>query len=124
MLGVIGLLYGVWYSEIDAAINVRVPPHVADANAEREQVRRALQSRARPLFWSTAVLVVLLLPPVVTIAAQSAGTARQLRWSALLHYDPVQAFLVAVAGLAIFICIALGRAIHDLKKLAKRLAVP
>lgn len=115
MLAAIGVLYGVWYPEIRRASEVDTPNHLEDAGRERAQVAEALQHRARPLFWSAAVLALLLIPDTIRILAGSLEHWMETGILAPLDYDATQAALLAIVTFLIVFALHLRRQVRALK---------
>lgn len=116
LLAVIGLLYGVWYDEVLTAIRIEVPQHLADAKAEREQVTRALNTRALPLFLSSLILTFLLLPDALRILVDSVRAVLVSPVGAARAYVTEQAVFLAVFCFFAFFAWHTRRLVAQLKR--------
>lgn len=119
LLALMGMIYGVWYSAISEALAIAesIPRYLADAHAERRQVRHALRMRARPLAWSAGALTAVVLPDTLGIVWSSMTSLRLLGLVALRDYDAVQTALVLVALLSALFTWHLFQDVRDLKRL-------
>jgi hypothetical protein len=92
LVALVGVLYGTWYPEISAAAETPIPLH--DASKARSNTRSTLRTRAAPLFLLAIVLVLLLLPPALTVVIHALQHLFGSRPGS--HYDAVQACFIAV----------------------------
>lgn len=121
LLAAIGVLYSVWYPEIREAVDVHVPLHLDDAGPERERVAQALHHRARPLFWSAAILALLLIPDSIRILFGSVAHWSAAGWEALLDYEATQAALLAILVFLLVFTVHLRGLVESLKDKRKEL---
>lgn len=99
MLATVAVLYSLWYGDISAALEVKIPVHLADAKAERRQVASALWSRALPLAAASLSVTLAFLPQAIILVREWAGGASDRGvWTAITQYDPVSLSLVVVVG--------------------------
>jgi hypothetical protein len=120
LLAILGALLGVWYGEMASAIAVSVPQKLADADAERGQVKTALFGRALPLLLAAVLLSAVFIPEAVHILIKFGRRAINAGvWTAITTYDPVSISLVlvpiAMAGFAFFL-LALTKKLTDKRK--------
>jgi len=104
LLAVLGILFGLWYSDIAEALEVKPSKHPEDDVEKAHQVRGVLVSKALPLSVAASFVTLLLLPDSLAITAQA---LRVIRGNAQGPYDAVAASLVALT-LASFAFAAYG----------------
>jgi hypothetical protein len=124
LVGVVGLLYGLWYPEIAAALAIdakKLRPQ--DAKGERDTISIALRQRVRPLALASTLLSAVLAPDAVRILVGSLGSVMSLRFGSIERYDAVQACLLLVEIFAVSLAFALLRARAALRSTAKQLQV-
>jgi len=102
LLAVVGVLYGLWYAEIHAALDLPVDRHPENNQVAFDRATSALITRAIPLALMAATLGLIFLPDMVTIFSESWSLYKALRLSPS-HYDAVRtAFcLVVIFSLSI-----------------------
>jgi hypothetical protein len=71
LVALVGLLYSVWYDEMNRALAVPVARHRLDREPDIATVRRALFARATPLVVAAVALVVVLADPAITVVAHA-----------------------------------------------------
>lgn len=118
LVGLAGLLFGVWYPEIEAARAVIIPKHTADAGPQRSQVRHALNQRAMPLAVVTTGLTLVLLPDALRIIVEPF----RFWWlNAEMSYDAVKACFVLVETIAAGLAVSSAAAVIDLRRIKRSL---
>src|SRR6478735_6147621 len=90
LVGVAGLIYSVWYSEIKAALDLDVPAYGRDSRIQ--QVQAAMRARALPITLVVVALTIALAPPAWTVASQSLRAIRKGH----VDYDAVKACFLIV----------------------------
>jgi len=97
LLAVLAVLFGLWYSDIAAALQVEVPTHLEDAGRQRRQVADAIKTRAAPLAAAAATLLAIFLPEAIRLTSHWVQRAYDNGlWNAVRSYDPVELSIVAV----------------------------
>ncbi len=71
LLAVLGVLYGLWYPEIIAALEIKVPIHVEDRQGPYHKVTTVFYSRALPLTIASIGVSLIFLPDAVKISLDS-----------------------------------------------------
>jgi hypothetical protein len=124
LLAVVAVLYGLWYPEIMAALEVVVPQHIEDRVGPRRRVSRALVDRAVPLLLGSVLLAAVFLPDVVTIVLISVRNFQIEGCSALRRYDAVRTSFCLVVTLALSLAAQFVWLVVRLLKLLKRFSAP
>jgi len=97
LLTILAVLYSLWYSEIAAILEIRVPAHLEDASGDRRRVGNVLKTRALPLVLAAFLLTVVFLPEAVHLVVRWIRHAYNRGiWYAIRQYDPVSLALVLV----------------------------
>jgi hypothetical protein len=115
LVGVAGLIYSVWYSEIKAALDLDVPAYGRDSRIK--QVRAAVRVRALPITLVVVALNVALAPPAWTVASESVRAI----WEGHVDYDAVKACFLIVFAALVVLSIACVRDLVALVALRRRL---
>jgi hypothetical protein len=71
LLALIGLLYSVWYDEMNRALAVPIARHRLDREPAIATVRQALFTRAIPLVVAAVALVAVLADPAISVLAHA-----------------------------------------------------
>lgn len=71
LLAVLGMLYGLWYPEIIATLEIKVPPHVEDRQGPYHKVTTIFYGRALPLTIASIGVSLIFLPDAVKISLDS-----------------------------------------------------
>jgi hypothetical protein len=87
LLALVGLLYSVWYNEMNRALAVPVARHRLDREPDIATVRHALFARAIPLVVAAAALVVVLADPAISVITHALSGG---------PYDAVKACFILV----------------------------
>jgi len=101
LFAIVGVLLGIWYPEITAALNVTIPDQLADAGPQRTQVRQALRFKTLPLVIASSLIVAVFMPSSVQAIIHAIRALYRHGWSAFSKYDPIQTSLVLVTVFAI-----------------------
>jgi hypothetical protein len=116
LAALLGLLYSVWYPEINEATKTAIPDH--DGTALVEATKLTLSSRAIPLVVVAGILTLVLAQPAVLVVVRS----YQHRGS---NYDAVQACFVAVFAVIVTLLVTIGMGAYRLYRHLRELrAVP
>jgi hypothetical protein len=97
LLGVVSVLYGLWFPEISSEMSRPVRVQKTDREPDYKHCRHVLFGRALPLAIASGLFALIFLPNAVLILA---GTLRAIRANpvdALRSYDAVRASLVVVS---------------------------
>lgn len=121
LFAIVGVLMGIWYPEITAALNVTIPDQLADAGPQERQVRQALRFRALPLTIASAMIIAVFMPSTVQASSYAIRDLYRYHWAAFARYDAVQASLVLVTILAIALGLYLAKLSCSLASLGRRL---
>jgi hypothetical protein len=121
LLAIVGVLLGIWYPEISAAINVTIPDQLVDAGPEREQVKHALHLKALPLAIATFLIAVVFAPNSIGAVNHAIRTFTREGSSAFSSYDAVQTSLVLVTVLTIALWVYLASLVLQLHRVLKQL---
>jgi hypothetical protein len=96
LLAIVGVLNGLWYAEISAAISLDLPPHKEDREGPLRKIRSVLWGKALPLAAASLSVSSVFLPPSVMIVIQSLKGYRKNGISFLRNYDAIATSLVLV----------------------------
>jgi hypothetical protein len=105
LAALLGLLYSVWYPEMNAAAETPIPDH--DGTELVEATRSTLRSRAIPLVVVASVLTLVLVQPAVSVV---------VRWYQYRggSYDAVQACFVAVFAVIVTLLVTISAGVYRL----------
>jgi hypothetical protein len=124
LLAALAVLYGVWYSSIEAAKGLAIPTHASDAAKPLASVRAVLRGRAYPLALASGLSTLVFAPEAIGVVAGAVGSFRDHQLGAFDYYDPIEAALLLVTvGLAVLtlhvghLCRALRKKLSDGEKL-------
>ena len=123
LFAIVGVLLGIWYPEITAALKVTIPDQLADAGPQRTQVNQALSFKVLPLVVASALIVAVFMPSSVQAIIHAIRALYQHGWSAFSKYDAVQTSLVLVTLLAMALGGYLASLSWTLSRLGLRLRV-
>lgn len=121
LLAVVGVLYGLWYPELMAALAVKMPQHKEDRVAPHRRVSSTLLSRAVPLALGFSVLALVFLPDALAILIISLRHFRDEGVAALHRYDPVRTSFCLVVAFALSLAAHVVWLVIRLVKLRRRL---
>jgi hypothetical protein len=107
LAALLGLLYSVWYPEINAATKTPIPDH--DRTDLVEATRSTLRSRSIPLAIVAGVLTLVLAPPAVSVVVSS---YQHFGGS----YDAVQACFVAVFAVIVTLLVTVTMGVYRLHR--------
>lgn len=115
LLTVVGVIYGIWYGEISAAIDdgAKLPPriHPEDRAAPLRNLRRVLLSKAIPLSIASLCVAFVYLPPSFHLVEQFVNGCLDQGPKILLHYDPIGTSFIVVELFSISLaCLSFARA--------------
>jgi hypothetical protein len=115
LLTVVGVIYGVWYTEISVAVDdgAKLPPrnHPEDRAAPLRRLRRVLLSKAIPLAIASLCVAVVYLPPSLCLVVQFIHGCLIQGPAILLHYDPIGTSFIVVEFFSISLaCLSSARA--------------
>lgn len=105
LLTLMGIVYGLWYTEIVGAQNATVPLLLADRNPVRNQVKAALFAKALPLAVATTVLAAIFFPNASSIAFPWLGALLAAPAQAFSHYNAVTVTFCFVELLSIALAV-------------------
>lgn len=124
LLAALAVLYGVWYSSIEAAKRLTIPIHSRDAAKPLASVRAVLRGRAYPLALASGLSTLVFAPEAISIVAGTIQTIGDHQLGAFHYYDPIEAALLLVTvGLSVLtihvgcLCAALQKKLDDGAKL-------
>ncbi len=120
LLAALAVLYGVWYSSIEEAKNIKMPGHRDDATKPIAQVGRVLRGRAYPLAIASGLATIVFGPEAISICASTVDSFADHGLGAFGYYDPIEAALLLVTvGLALltvhaaWLCRALRKKVKE-----------
>jgi hypothetical protein len=105
ILTIITVLYGLWYEEINNAINIKSASHKDDNKQAIEQVEKTLIYKAIPLFIACLMLTCIMIVEVIPIIYDSVVFTVKYKFSCFRYYDSVKMiyFIVFLFSLAILV---------------------
>ena len=121
LLTTVTVLFGLWYSELQASIRIKIPLHLEDAQAEQRTVRSALYGRAVPLLVATLLIGMTFVPVVIGEGIRSWRNVAESGWRAIGDYDPSAIALFGVVALSGLLSEVLRRQIAELRQLHGKL---
>jgi len=101
LLGVLAILFGLWYPEITKAMDTVEPPHRADYIRPYKQIKAVLYSRAIPLTTACSLLTLVFAPDAKRIIFLSMDKYSIEGIGALRSYSAVSTSFVLVVSLAL-----------------------
>ncbi len=116
LLAALAVLYGVWYSSIEAAKELSIPGHAGDAAKPLASIKTVLRGRAYPLALASGVSTLVFAPEAIDIAAATIRSFRDHQLDALDYYDPIEAALLLVNVGLLALTIHVGRLCVSLQK--------
>jgi hypothetical protein len=120
LLAALAVLYGVWYSSIEAAKSRTIPTHASDAAKPLASVRAVLRGRAYPLALASGLSAMVFAPEAINIVAETVRTLHDYQFSAFQYYDPIEAALrLVTVGLSL-LTVHVGCLCAALQKKTKR----
>lgn len=120
LTAVLGLLYSIWYAEIQTAGEITVPRRREDRGDATARVQHALRLRAWPLLAASVGLAGILTPPTIDLVTATARSALVGHF----RYDAIGACFVAVYLLILVLAVAALRAVRRLHRLRSQLLGP
>lgn len=124
LVGVVGVLYGVWYPEISKALSIDTSRLIArDAKSERRTIENALWKRAVPLAAGATLISLVLLPDSISIVLTSIGTLVHHGINSIWLYDAVRACVLLVEVFAIWLAYSTSRTVCRLSRAFQDLRV-
>ncbi len=124
LLAALAVLYGVWYSSIEAAKGLMIPTHASDAAKPLKSVRAVLRGRAYPLAVASGLSALVFAPEAISIVSETIRIVLDHQFGAFHYYDPIEAaLLLVIVGLFLLtvhvgsLCIALRKKLTDSAKL-------
>lgn len=124
LFAIIGVLLGIWYPELTAAKNVKIPDILSDAGPERAQVGEALRMKAWPLALAALSVTVVFAPSSVAAIDHALHAFGKYHWGAFRRYDPVQTSIVLVTSLSLLLAGYLFSWVCALRQVNRRLNPP
>lgn len=124
LFAIVGVLLGIWYPEISAALKVTIPDQLADAGPQRTQVRQALRCKALPLMIALVLIVAVFLPGSLQAIIHTIRALYRQHWSAFSQYDAVQTSLVLVTILAFALGLYMAQLSWNLSSVGRKLKGP
>lgn len=119
LLAIVGVLNGLWYAEISAALSLDLPRHKEDRQGHLSKIRSVLWGKAVPLALASLSVTLVFLPPSAMIAVDSLKGYSKHGISFLTNYDAIATSFVLVE---IFAAVLAVHSISWLFKLWKKLA--
>lgn len=115
LLTIVGVINGIWYGEISAAIDdgAKLPPrnHPEDRAAPLRRLRRVLRSKAIPLSIASLCIAFVYLPPSLQLVEQFIHGCLEQGPKILLRYDPIGTSFIVVELFSILLaCLSFVRA--------------
>ena len=107
LLGVLGVLYGLWYATLTDALQTVVDKHAANRTAPRKRVTSVVFARALPLALGSIAVAAAFVPDAYAIFTTSLATYKANGWAALSNYDAVRTAFVIVVLFAVFLALHL-----------------
>lgn len=121
LLGVLAILFGLWYPEITSALDITEPSHRTDYKQPYKKVSKVLYSRAIPLTIASSLLTIVFAPDAIKITISSVKRYINQGWSVIHSYDAVTMSFVLVVCLALTLTIYLSYYTIKLIRKARRL---
>lgn len=121
LLTIITVLYGLWYGEINEAINIKVSKHKEDNKCALDQVESILKFKANPLFIACLILVGTMIAEVVPIVRDGIRIIIKYRLQCFQYYDSVRMIYCIVClftfAILLYVSIAVYKLWNNKKKL-------
>jgi hypothetical protein len=121
LLGVIAILFGLWYPEITRAIELPKPDHKEDYKKPYKEVSAVFYSRAIPLTVASSLLTLVFASDAIKISCLSLREYLSHGWGAINNYSAVLTSFVLVVCLSFALTIYLFYYTHKLFKKWKSL---
>jgi len=122
LLAVLGVLYGLWYPEIIAALEIKVPDFVEDRKRPYRQVSSVLYSRAFPLTIAAIGVSLIFLPDALKIVSDTVIEYQAQGIAYIRNYSAVHTAFCFVVAMSIAIAVHLTIFSVKLSRLSKRLS--
>lgn len=122
LLTIAGVIYSIWYPQLDAALKTKVPLHAPDRALPRGELTVCLKTRAIPLFLASLALFFVFLPDGISLALKSAKHYSQTGLQTLAQYDSVSTAFCLVVLLSATMSFHLARTVLRLTRLRRQLA--
>jgi len=122
LLGVLAILFGLWYPEITKAIETVEPSHRGDYGRPYKQIKAVLYSRAIPLTTACFLLTLVFAPDAIRIIFLSMNKYSIEGTGALRSYSAVSTSFVLVVSLALALHVYLFYYTIKLVQKARKLA--
>jgi len=116
LLAALAVLYGVWYSSIEAAKELPIPAHASDAVKPLASVRAVLRGRAYPLAIASGISTLVFAPEAISIATETIRSFTDHGLRAFDDYEPIEAALFLVTVGLFVLTVHVGRLCIDLRK--------
>lgn len=117
----IGLLYSVWYAEIQRSLEVKVKPHALDRVPDHRLVRNTFRAKLLPVTIAALCLTAVFAPNAIRIVVDSIRQFRDAGIAAVTNYDAVAASIVLVVLGAVFLTVHLIGMCLKIRTLLKQL---
>ncbi len=114
LIGIVGILYGVWYTEISQALSIDLPVHKEDALNELQVMQNVRAARAFPLAVASSGIAFVFLPESGAILLETFRVVREHGVSAVWKYDAVRASFLLVNATSIWLAVTLAIAVTKL----------
>lgn len=106
ILTVSGILFGLWYGDLQRVIAETIPKHLPDRKSIQGEIRSALLGKAVPLAAFSVLASLIFLPALISVVVDALSKAVHYRLGALALYDAGKCSFVLVSlmtmGLAIY----------------------
>lgn len=122
LLAVLGVLYGLWYPEITAALEIKVPDFAEDRKRPYRQVSSVLYSRALPLTIAALGVSLIFLPEAIKITRDTFLQYQAQGVAYIKNYNAVYTAFCFVVAMSIAIAVHLTIFSAKLSRLRKRLS--
>jgi hypothetical protein len=122
LLTIVGVIYSIWYPQLDAVLQTKVPAHKPDRARPHSQVAACLNTRAVPLMIASVVLFLVFLPDAAILITSSIKSYRSAGVAGLWQYDSVGTAFCFVVGLSAALTWHLVRTVWRLRVLRAALS--
>ncbi len=122
LLAVVGILYGLWYGEIEFALGIKPSQHSQDNMAKLGTVSSTLAKRAVPLAIAASLVSMIFLPDAIRLILLSSNNYLTKGPSAFKDYGAVETAFCVVIIFTSSISMDVIWKIIKLKSLKKKLS--
>lgn len=118
LLALIAILYGLWYSEIELVLRLKIPRQKEDRRPNLKRIRSVLFNKTVPLTCISIILSLIFLPDSIRIVIFSFRSIAIDGVAAIKYYNAVAASFIFITSIFIFLSLHM---FYKVLKLSSRL---